>query len=345
MLKKEYNLDDFFFNLPDELIAQNPLPERDLSRLFVINKSTGEFLHGSFRNFQDFINQGDVLVFNDTKVLNSRIYCKRKTGGKIELVLIKPIDDYRWLAVSNRHRRLIIGEKLYPLKCDSLAFEVVEKNEDTITINTGTHLNAESLKGIGDVPLPPYIKRNPEKSDFERYQTVYASHFGAVASPTAGLHFTDDMLKKITNKGAVITFLTLHVSWGTFMPVRTKNLVNHRMHSEKFILPESTAVTINNARKAGSRIIAIGTTSLRVLESTYNGNENIPGTGETDIFIFPPRDINSVNALLTNFHTPYSTLLMLVSAFAGYETIMSAYKNAVENRYRFFSYGDSMLII
>jgi len=344
-LKKEYTLKDFDYNLPERLIAQIPVERRDESKLFILNRKSGEFKHTGFKSLADFLNLNDLLVFNNTKVLNARIYCVKDSGGALEIVLTERLSETSWFIISNRTKRLKVNDLFYPLKDKSIIFTVSGRSGEYVKIETNIDLTEEILLKIGEVPLPPYIKRESDEVDADRYQTVYAEESGAVAAPTAGLHFTDEMLASLKDKGLEFVFTTLHVSWGTFSPVREDDLSKHKMHSEKFVLDTISAERINSARARGSRIVAVGTTSLRVLESTFKDGLNIAGEGYTDIFIYPPRQIESVDVLFTNLHTPGSTLLMLVSAFAGYDLIMKAYKEAVEKEYRFFSYGDAMLII
>lgn len=342
---KEYRLEDFYYDLPEKLIAQAPLESRDESRLLVLNRLKSEFIHSSFKLLPDFLETNDLLVFNDTKVLPARIYCVRSSGGLMEIVLTRNITMNRWFVISNRTKRLKINDKFFPVKNDKITFTLKGRSGEYLEIESDTELTDPILSIIGEIPLPPYIKRKSNTYDNERYQTVYASKPGAAASPTAGLHFTDEILKKLSDKRIDKVFITLHVSWGTFSPVRECDLSKHKMHSEKFILDENTAEKINSTRSSGGRIIAVGTTSLRVLESTFIDGRNIASEDCTDIFIYPPYKVKSADALITNFHTPGSTLLMLAAAFGGYEFIMEAYKEAVSMQYRFFSYGDSMLIL
>ncbi len=344
MTEKIFTLSDFNYFLPENLIASYPSEKRGESRLFLIDKSAGTFMHDSFFNISNYIRKDDLLVLNNAKVVNARIFFKRKTGARVEVVLTEKINDSLWKIISNRSKRIELKEILISEKKPDILFEIVERIEDGFIVKSDKPLTADLLLEIGEVPLPPYIKRIPEKSDVERYQTVYAADGTAVAAPTAGLHFTDSIIDQIKGKGADIVFLTLDVSWGTFQPVRDEDLSAHKIHIEKYFLSEEAAIKINKSRAEKRRIISVGTTSLRVLESTFNGNENIPGCGETEIFIMPPYKIKSADALITNFHTPKSTLLMLVSAFAGYDLIKSAYKEAVTEKYRFYSYGDSMFI-
>jgi len=344
-LKPEYSLEDFNYNLPEKLIAQNPSIKRDDSRLFVLNRANCKFHHTLFNKIIEHLQAGDLLVFNNAKVIHARIFCTRESGGKIEIVLAKKIDDLNWYVICNRTRKLKPGEKIFPIKDGTLNFTISGREGEYLILNTSTPLTDGILQKIGNIPLPPYIKRDTISSDSERYQTVYASISGAVAAPTAGLHFTRDILKDLKTKGIDTAYTTLFVSWGTFSPVRDNDLSKHKMHSEKYFLDSETADSINNARSDGRRIIAVGTTSLRVLESTFHDGSNYPGSGDTSIFIYPPYRIKSIDGLITNLHTPYSTLLMLVSAFAGYDLIMNAYNEAVRMEYRFFSYGDAMLIL
>ncbi|HOP28457.1 MAG TPA: tRNA preQ1(34) S-adenosylmethionine ribosyltransferase-isomerase QueA [Spirochaetota bacterium] len=343
--KTEYSLEDFYYDLPDKLIAQTPSNKRDSSRLFILNRHDGSFRHSVFSKISEYLHPGDLLVFNNAKVIHARIFCKRETGGKIEIVLAQKIDDLNWFVICNRTKRLKNGEKIYPEKNLNLSFTVTGRENEYLIINTSAPLTDDILKTIGEVPLPPYIKRESTLSDAERYQTVYASISGAVAAPTAGLHFTEQIINELKNKEIQTAYTTLFVSWGTFSPVRDNDLHKHKMHSENYMLDSGTAQTINKARTEGRRIIAVGTTSLRVLESTFHNGLNHPGSGSTNIFIYPPYSVKSINALITNLHTPYSTLLMLVSAFAGYDLIMKAYHEAVMMEYRFFSYGDAMFIL
>ena len=344
MGKNLYHLSSYDFDLPEELIAQYPAEKREESRLFILDRKLKQHIHEKFFNLPQYINPNDILIFNNAKVIPARIYCKRTTGATVEIVLTKKLQDNVWEAICNRLKRIKPGEILYPIKNDSVAIVVVEKSETGITVQFDPCLDYTTLKEIGQLPLPPYIQRTPDEIDYERYQTIFAQEYGAVAAPTAGLHFTDDLLKQIKDKGANISFLTLYVSWGTFQPVRVEDIRHHTMHSEDFYLPEQTVKNIYASKEKGGRVIAVGTTSLRVLESVYANGEYKHGYGATDIFIYPPYTIKSVDALITNFHTPKSTLLMLVAAFAGYDCIMEAYGVAVKERYRFFSYGDAMFI-
>ena len=340
-----FTLKDFYFDLPEELIAQYPARNREESKLFVLNRNSGNSEHTVFSNIGEYLTAGDVLVINNVKVIPARMFFKRASGGLVEIVLTQKISGHKWLALCNRTKRLKKNEMLASAASDSLHIKISGRVDDYIEIETDIELNEDVLLETGEIPLPPYITRKADELDKERYQTVYAKDGMAAASPTAGLHFSEALMENLVKNGIIFTQVTLHVSWGTFQPVRDNDLSRHRMHKERFAFPEESAGIINLARKEGRRIIAVGTTSLRVLESTIKDHANIPGGGETDIFIYPPKQIKSIQSLITNFHTPYSTLLMLVSSFAGYEKIMNAYREAVEKRYRFFSYGDAMLIL
>ncbi len=344
MEKKGYTLSDFTFHLPEHLIAQYPSDSRDRSRLLSLNRAGGECKHHSFFQLPELLKRGDLLVFNDARVINVRIFFKRETGGKVEIILIQKKSHREWLAISNRTSRLQTGDHLVSLVDPSVTIRITGKEGNIFHLESNRALSDELLDAIGEIPLPPYIKRNFREEDRERYQTIYAREPGSAASPTAGLHFTPELFTTLKNREIETAFLTLNVSWGTFQPVRSEDPKEHKMHSESYTLPDITAGMINRARKEGRRIISVGTTSVRVLEATYRDGLNIPGVGETDIFIYPPYRINSIDGLITNFHTPQSTLLMLVSAFAGYEKLMNAYREAVRMEYRIFSYGDSMLI-
>lgn len=343
MTKTSFSLSDFDFELPDEYIAQYPCEKREESRLFVIDR-IGNFYHTKFTELMNFLRSGDILVLNNTRVIPARILFQRQSSGKVEVVLTQRLNTLSWFAITNRSSRLKPGEVLYAENDPKITITIEGRVGDSFRVKSSEELTNEILEKIGSTPLPPYIKREVTPDDRIRYQTVYAGKSGAVAAPTAGLHFTKEMLDACTAKGVQMAKLTLDVSWGTFSPVRDEDLSLHRMHSERYFLPEDAAHAINTARKDKRRIIAVGTTSLRVLEATLVNGENLPGEGSTDIFIFPPQQVYSADCLITNFHTPKSTLLMLVCAFGGYELIMEAYREAVNERYRFFSYGDAMFI-
>lgn len=345
MIKPAYSLEDFDFDLPESLIPQFPEKERDTSKLLILDKRSGSITHSSFSFITDFLKKNDLLVFNNAKVIHARIYCRRSTGSSFEIVLTRRLDDNRWQIISNRTKRLKPGEIFYTVKDEEVKFRIISKTSEFIEVESNIILDDGKLSKIGEIPLPPYIKRTSDEFDSVRYQTIYASESGAVAAPTAGLHFTGKIMEDIKEMGIESVFLTLYVSWGTFAPVRENDITAHKMHREGYFISEDSAQKINNARNSGRRIISVGTTSLRVLEATFKNDMNSPGSGDTDIFIYPPYEIKSCSGLLTNFHTPKSTLLMLVSAFAGYDNIRHAYAEAIEKKYRFFSYGDAMLII
>ncbi len=342
---KIFTLKDFYFNLPQELIAQYPSVRRDESRLFVLNRNAPDYQHRRFYDIKEFLHEGDVLVANSARVIPARMFFRLGSGGLVEIVLTQRLSENTWLAVSNRTKKLKNGIILSSAVNPLIGFSVCARIDDFLQIEFNCGLDEKTMHEIGIIPLPPYIKRQASSIDEERYQTVYAKNGNAAAAPTAGLHFTEELIADLKNKGVVFVYINLDVSWGTFQPVRDNNLGKHKMHTEKFDFAEEAAREINNARREKRRIIAVGTTSLRVLESTYKDGLNAHGSGETDIFIYPPYKVKSIDAMITNFHTPNSTLLMLVSAFAGYEKIMDAYKTAIEKRYRFFSYGDAMLIL
>ena len=340
-----YILNDFYFDLPEELVAQYPAEKRSDSRLFILDRNKEYFQHKLFFEIGEFLREGDVLVINNAKVIPARVYFRRETGGLVEIVLAQKLSGNRWLVISNKTKKLKSGDFLYSDIDHSVKIQILKRQDEYLEIESGIELTENLLNRIGEIPLPPYMKRESNSVDSLRYQTVYAKKGSAAAAPTAGLHFTDELISSLKSKGVVFADTTLDVSWGTFQPVRDNDLSKHKMHYETYCLPEESAYIINNARKKGRRIIAVGTTSLRVLESTFENGVNIPGNNNTGIFIYPPYKIQSIDAMITNFHTPYSTLLMLVSAFASYDKIMNAYKTAVKEKYRFFSYGDAMLIL
>ena len=336
--------DDFDYELPKELIAQTPLAKRDESRLLVLDKDTGEVEHKKFYDIIDYLNPGDALVINDTKVIPARIIGEKvDTGAVIELLLLKDLGD-SWECLAKPQKRLKIGT-IISFGNGLLKAKVVEIKEEGITIVNLIYdgILMEILEQLGTMPLPPYIH---EKLDNQgMYQTVYAKDYGSAAAPTAGLHFTKELLKKIEDKGIKIVHVTLHVGLGTFRPVMVEDVKKHVMHSEHFIVTKEAADTLNSVRKSGKKIIAVGTTSVRTLETVMqNHNEFVPMVGDTNIFIYPGFKFKGVDALITNFHLPKSTLVMLVSALAGKENILNAYKIAVDNKYRFFSFGDAMFI-
>jgi len=340
-------LSDYFYDLPKELIAQDPLSQRDESRLLVLGKETCEVKHKTFKDIIDFLRPNDCLVINNTRVIPARLLGKKeKTEGKIELFLLKNLGDDCWETLAKPGRKAIPGVRFVFGDKNQLIAEVVKVKDDGNRVVKFFYEGVfqSVLDEVGSVHLPPYIHNKLE--DKERYQTVYSKIKGSSAAPTAGLHFTSELLKQVEEKGISIAQLTLHVGLGTFRPVKEENILEHKMHSEWYKIDQDACDKINKARKNGGRIIAVGTTSCRVLESVAKKGEDIyPEEGETEIFIYPGYEFKILDGLITNFHLPESTLIMLVAAFAGYDNIMNAYKVAVEEEYRFFSFGDAMLII
>ncbi|NPV42526.1 MAG: tRNA preQ1(34) S-adenosylmethionine ribosyltransferase-isomerase QueA [Firmicutes bacterium] len=339
-------LKDFDYYLPEELIAQCPTQKRDESRLMVIYRNSGKIEHRIFKDIHLYMNKGDCIVLNDTKVIPARLLGKRKdTGGRIEFVLLKSLGNDKWEVLVKPGKRAKIGKE-FIFGDGLLIARVLDKTPVGGRIVEFEYQGdfRELLNEVGRVPLPPYIKK--EISDDKRYQTVYGRKEGSAAAPTAGLHFTQELINKIERKGINIVYVTLHVGLGTFRPVKSNDIRNHKMHSEYFCLPEKSAEIINSTKKHGNRVIAIGTTTVRTLESVANEEGIVTASeGWTDIFIYPGFEFKIIDGLLTNFHLPKSTLLMLVSAFAGRELILNAYEKAIRERYRFFSFGDAMLIL
>ena len=337
-------LDIFDYDLPQELIAQTPLKQRDSSRLLTLNKQTGEISHGVFSDIKSFLKPGDCLVLNNTRVIPARLYGVRDNGGEAEFLLLNRIDDVTWETIVRPGRRLKEGARV-TFGDGRLVAEVVSVKDDgnRFVKFEFDGIWEEVLDALGEMPLPHYITEKLE--DKERYQTVYAKHDGSAAAPTAGLHFTLPLLEEIQSMGVNIAYVTLHVGLGTFRPVKCENVEDHKMHSEMYSVSPETAEIINKTKQDGGRVIAVGTTSCRTLESA-TGDDGIikSGSNSTDIFIYPGYKFKMIDALITNFHLPKSTLIMLVSTFAGYENTMNAYKTAVEEKYRFFSFGDAMFI-
>ncbi len=336
---------DFDFYLPEELIAQHPLKERDSSKFMVVDRNTGEIEHKVFHDVLDYLEEGDTLVLNNTRVMPARLIGeKEETGGKIEFLLLKRLEGDKWECLAKPGKRAKIGTVFTfgEGKLKAVVREIgLEGNRVIEFIYDG--IFEQILDELGQMPLPPYIHERLE--DRERYQTVYSKEKGSAAAPTAGLHFTEELLEKIKEKGVNIAFLTLHVGLGTFRPVKVESIDDHVMHSEYYELDEENAKIINDTKERGNRVIAVGTTSTRTLETIGSKDGRVKAqSGWTDIFIYPGYKFNIVDALITNFHLPESTLIMLVSALAGKENIMNAYKKAVEEKYRFFSFGDSMFI-
>ncbi len=335
---------DFFYDLPHELIAQQPAEPRDSSRLLLLNKESGTITHKVFSDIESLISEKDCLILNDTRVLPARLYGIREgTGAKVEFLLLKQLKNDTWEAIAGPGKKAKPGT-LFTFS-DDLRCEVLESLENGNRIVRFMYEGNffEILDSVGQLPLPHYITE--ELEDKERYQTVYSNVLGSAAAPTAGLHFTPELLDRLKNKGIEIGFVTLHVGLGTFRPVKSENIEDHHMHTESYNVPKETADIINRTKERGGRVIAVGTTCCRTLESVFKDhNEMCPCNGDTDIFIYPGYRFRCIDALLTNFHLPESTLIMLVSAFCGYENTMNAYKTAVEERYRFFSLGDAMFI-
>ena len=338
------NKSDFDFYLPEELIAQTPLEKRDTSRLLHLNKQTGEIEHKHFYDIKQYLREGDCLVLNDSRVLPARLIGARPTGGAVELVLLKDLGDNRWECLSRPGRKTKPGQELVFGNGELTAVvQEVTLGGNRIVKFSYEGIFLEILERLGKMPLPPYIKE--ELQDSERYQTVYSKELGSAAAPTAGLHFTKELLAEIADMGVKICYVTLHVGLGTFRPVKADKIEDHEMHSEFCIVPDETAESGNAVKRAGGRVIAVGTTSCRTLESFTTEDGVLQATsGWTNIFIYPGYKFKCIDALITNFHLPESTLIMLVSALAGREHILNAYNTAVKERYRFFSFGDAMMI-
>ena len=336
---------DFYFDLPEELIAQTPLEKRDSSRMLHLDRQTGEIEHRHFYELPEYLRKGDCLVLNDTRVLPARLLGCRSSGGGVELVLLRDLGEGRWECLSRPGRKTKPGTELSFGDGELTAtVEAVAEGGNRIVRFHYDGIFLEVLERLGKMPLPPYIKE--ELQDAERYQTVYSRELGSAAAPTAGLHFTPELLDEIAKKGVKICYVTLHVGLGTFRPVKEDEIEDHEMHSEFCVVSPETADTVNTVKKSGGRVIAVGTTSCRTLESFTDEDGTLrPGSRWTNIFIYPGYRFKCIDALITNFHLPESTLIMLVSALAGRENILRAYETAVKERYRFFSFGDAMLIL
>ncbi len=344
---EDYNMKthDFFYELPEELIAQTPLQQRDSSRLMVLNRKTGAIEHRHFYDIVDYLRPGDCLVLNDSRVLPARLLGHRPTGGVVEVLLLRDLGDKRWECLCKPGRKMreegqvIFGDGELTATVRTVCEDgnrIVEFHYDGIFL--------EVLERLGKMPLPPYIKA--ELEDQERYQTVYSREVGSAAAPTAGLHFTRELLDRVRQKGVETAFVTLHVGLGTFRPVKAEDVLDHHMHSELCMMGEETAAILNRTKASGGRVICVGTTSCRTLESLVNADGTFEAKSKwTDIFIYPGYAFKAMDGLITNFHLPESTLVMLVSAFAGRESVLNAYRIAVAERYRFFSFGDAMFII
>lgn len=335
---------DFWYDLPEELIAQTPLKQRDTSRLLVLDRDSGEISHRHFFDVIDYLNPGDCLVMNDSRVLPARLLGHRPTGGAVEVLLLRDLGDKKWECLCKPGRKMQPGSQAIfgNGELTATVAEVQETGNRIIEFHyEGIFL--EVLERLGKMPLPPYIRE--ELQDQERYQTVYSRAVGSAAAPTAGLHFTNELLVKIRDKGIQTAFVTLHVGLGTFRPVKAEEISDHHMHAELCMISDETAAILNETKKRGGRIICVGTTSCRTLESLVNDDGSFEAkSGWTEIFIFPGYQFKAMQGLITNFHLPESTLVMLVSAFAGREHVLNAYEEAVQQRYRFFSFGDAMFI-
>ena len=335
---------DFWYDLPEELIAQTPLEKRDTSRLCVLDRQTGKVTHKHFYDIIDYLLPGDCLVMNDSRVLPARLLGHRPTGGAIEVLLLRDLGNKRWECLCKPGRKMQVGNEVI-FGEGELTAKVVEVQETGNRVVEFQYegIFLEVLERLGKMPLPPYIKA--ELADQERYQTVYSREVGSAAAPTAGLHWTKELLEKARNKGVKTAFVTLHVGLGTFRPVQVENVLEHHMHAELCMLSEETAAILNETKAAGGRVICVGTTSCRTLESLVNEDGSFEAKSKwTEIFIYPGYTFKAMDGLITNFHLPESTLVMLVSAFAGKENVMAAYEEAVRERYRFFSFGDAMFI-
>ncbi len=343
-------LSDFNFELPDELIARYPMSERSASRLLQLNGDDGTVIDSTFKNIVDLVQEGDLLVFNNTRVIPARLYGRKASGGKIEVLVERMLDEHTVLAHVRSSKSPKPGAELLLGEHDQYQAEMVARHDALFEIRFKSDKAVlEILNEVGHMPLPPYIDRPDEDADKERYQTVYNEVPGAVAAPTAGLHFDDALLETIQAKGVNFAYVTLHVGAGTFQPVRVDNILEHHMHAEYVEVSQQVVDAIKATKARGGRVIAVGTTSVRSLESAAqsavtNGTELMPFFGDTEIFIYPGYEYQLIDCLITNFHLPESTLIMLVSAFAGYEHVMAAYAHAVKQQYRFFSYGDAMFI-
>ena len=337
---------DFYYDLPEELIAQTPLEPRDSSRLMVLHKKTGEIEHRHFYDILDYLNEGDCLIMNDSRVLPARIYgVKDETNANVEFLLLNCIEGKKWEALAKPGKRAKIGTSFSfgdgLMHCKVI--DILDDGNRILEFECEGNFY-ENLDKLGQMPLPPYI--HEKLKDKERYQTVYSREIGSAAAPTAGLHFTKELMKKAQEKGVKIGFVTLHVGLGTFRPVKVDDVTKHKMHSEHYDMSDETANLINETHKNGGRVFCVGTTSCRTVESVAKREGEIKASdGMTDIFIYPGFEFKAMDCLITNFHLPESTLIMLVSAFAGYDNIMNAYNTAVAEKYRFFSFGDAMLIV
>ena len=347
-------LSEFMFDLPEELIAEYPSDNRDEAKLMVLHRKTGQIEHRLFKDIIDYFEEGDVMIMNNTRVFPARMYGnKEKTGAKIEVFLLRELnrESLLWDVLVDPARKIRIGNKLYFGEDDSLVAEVIDnttsRGRTLRFLFDGTYEEfKQKITELGETPLPKYIKREVESTDEERYQTIFAKEEGAVAAPTAGLHFSRELMKRLEIKGINFAEITLHVGLGTFRPVEVEDLTKHKMDSEQVIITEDAANIVNQAKRNRKRVCAIGTTSIRATETSVSTDGMLkPYDGWTNKFIYPPYDFSVADCMVTNFHTPMSTLLMMISAFCGHELMMEGYKQAIENKYRFYSYGDAMLIL
>ena len=345
---------DFYFDLPEHLLAEHPSPNRDESKLMVLHRKTGKIEHKLFKDVIDYFDEKDLFIFNNTKVFPARLYGnKEKTGAKIEVFLLRELDKETrvWDVLVDPARKIRIGNKLFFNEDESLVAEVIDnttsRGRTLRFLYDGSYEEFRAkLKELGETPLPKYIKREVEPEDAERYQTIYAKNEGAVAAPTAGMHFSKHLMKRLEIKGVDFAEVTLHIGLGTFNPIEVEDLSKHKMESEEAIIDQENADKINLAVEEGRQICAVGTTTMRAIETSVSSNKKIgPYNGWTNKFIFPPHDFGVATAMITNFHMPKSTLMMMIAAFAGKDFLMQAYEEAVKNDYKFFSYGDAMLIL
>ena len=334
---------DFDFHLPDHLIAQHPAPQRNASRLLQVSAQTGHLIDSRFLDLPNTLSKDDLLIFNDTRVIKARLFGQKATGGAIEVMIERVLNDHEAHALIRASRSPRIGSTV--ILNNAIEVKIIGRDDDLFHLKFLSETPVlDLLETHGNLPLPPYITHGADSTDETRYQTVYAKHAGAVAAPTAGLHFDEAMLEQLKQQGIQIAYITLHVGAGTFQPVKVDNVADHKMHSEVYHVPDETVALIKSTRAAGRKVTAVGTTVLRALESAAQSGQLTAGKQETSIFITPGYTFNVVDRLLTNFHLPKSTLLMLVSAFAGFDNIKHAYQHAIKNEYRFFSYGDAMLL-
>lgn len=338
------NITDFDYDLPEELIAQQPAPSRDLSRLLVVSRDKRLIRHCLFRDIENYLNAGDLLVLNETKVIPARLTGKKNTGAEIEVLLLKPLEGSRWEALVRPGRRVRQGETLFFDNNFSGVVEGITRFGGRIINFSYSGSFEELLEATGKMPLPPYIKKY--SGDHARYQTVYARRQGSVAAPTAGLHLSLELLDRLREKGVLIKPVLLHIGLGTFRPVKVQDITRHEMHAEYYKITKETAQAINETKERGGRLVAVGTTAVRCLETAARKKDQVrPAQGWTDLFIYPGYQFKIVDGIVTNFHLPRSTLLIMISAFAGREKILAAYKEAIKERYHFYSFGDAMLII